>query len=781
MRSKPFIRMAILGSLLLAQCPLWAGDGAAVSKIQTVDFERHVAPLLLKHGCSAGSCHGAAEGQGGFRLSLFSFDPTLDFQAITASGTGRVDLVHPLESLFLTKPAQIVDHEGGLRFAKDSADFQLLSNWIKQGAVHRPGSGQLARLEFSQSSVVLTKEQPTTELQVHATFANGDREDVTRFAEFRVHDDAVATIDQTHIVHRGRAGDTVIVAVYAGRPVSTRVLSPRDGPRVASARASGNVVDRYINSRLDQLNMASSPLCDDVVFLRRLKLTTTGQLPTPNQIRDFQGNDQPDKRQRAIDAQLRDPLHAALWATRMCEITGSREVASSEMNADSRREEKWHAWFRERFQKNVPFDEVVRSVLTATTREDQSVEEFLSSSMEAAQKSLLNDATRYSHRKTLDLFWERPTINEAVATEAIAERVAAAFLGIRIECARCHKHPFDRWTQNDHRSFVNIFSQVRYGLAPELRVALADQLEHQRELATTGQPTSRIPAVRELFISADVYDLADRTSNAMLPPRPLGGADLISAGDRREEFARWLLNRENRFFVRNFVNRVWSVCFGRGLVEPVDAFSDANPPTHPELLEALAEEFLASGCNVRALETIILGSETWQRSSLTPASDPHESGSYARFSLRVLPADVLVDAISAAVGDLQSHAIEEPKFASGNETVQPYFETFSRPERKLTCDCERSSEPTLRQAMLLLSDPNLRKRIVTTTTDLRIDADHSNDQVIDELFLRALCRWPTDKERRVANKVVAESDDVASTMSDILWSLINTREFVTLH
>lgn len=757
-----------------------ADEHGSAPSTPTVDFERHVVPLLLKHGCSAGSCHGAAEGQAGFRLSLFSFDPALDYQAITASGTGRVDRDDPSKSLLLTKPSQIVDHEGGRKFAIDSPDFQLLSNWIKQGAIHQPGSGQIDGLELSPSPVILTHEQPTAKLQVFATYSNGDREDVTHFVDFRIHEDSVAAIDANHVLHRGRAGDTVIVAVYSGRPVSTRVLSPWPGPRVARDNKSGNLVDQHVESRLDQLNITPVPICDDAIFLRRLMLTTTGQLPTPDQIREFLRDDRPDKRQRAIAAQLRDPLHSALWATRMCEITGSRDVASSEFNAVSHREEKWHAWFRARFQRNAAFDEVVRGILTATTRETGSADEFLDGSIKAAQQNLLNDATRYSSRNSLDLFWQRPTVNEEVAIESIAERIAAAFLGVRIECARCHKHPFDRWTQSDHRSFVNIFSQVRYGLAGDLRMALADQLERQRELARTGQPTSRIPAVRELFISENVHDLTDRTSDSVLPPRPLGGPVLVSTGDRRDQFARWLLASENPFFARNAVNRVWSVCFGRGLVEPVDAFSDAVPPTHPEMLDALAKEFVTSGYNLRTLQATILGSDTWQRSSAF-GTDPQKSGSYSRFSVRVLPADVLVDAISTAVGDLQSRAVEEPKFASGNETIQTYFQTFSRPERKLTCDCERSSEPTLRQAMLLLSDANLRKRIVAANADLHVDENHSIDQIIDELFLRSLSRWPNDVERQAGRKTIEGSGDLNTAVAEILWSLINTREFVTLH
>lgn len=784
MRRLLLSRFVLFGaSAIVALSPLRAGEDAGrEAALEQVDFERHIAPLLLKHGCNAGSCHGATKGQAGFRLSLFGYDPTFDFQAITAPDTGRVDLTHPRKSLLLRKPARIVDHGGGERFAVGSPDFQLLFKWIRQGAVHHPGSGRVASLEISPSPVVLTSQQPEADLRVVATFVNGDREDVTRLAAFRVDEDAAAALDQDHVVHRRRAGDTVIVAVYAGRPVSTRVLAPREGPRaVPEPDSSGNVVDRYVEARLAELNIGPSPRCRDEVFLRRLMLTTIGQLPTPEQVRQFVRDDNPDKRLRAIERQLNDPLHAALWATRMCEITGSRDAGSGLFDAESRREEKWHAWFRARFERNIPYDELARAILTATTREGQTADEFLAGSKEAARQTLLKDEGRYAQRKTLDLFWQRPTVNEEVAIESIAERVAAAFLGVRMECARCHKHPFDRWTRNDHRSFVKVFSQVRYGLAPDLRVALADQLETQRKLAETGQPTSRIPKVREVFVTTTDHDLSTNDADAALAPRPLGGTALAGDGDRREQFTDWLLASNNRFFARSFVNRVWSVCFGRGLVEPVDAFSEANPPTHPELLDALAEQFLASGYDIRALEATILSSHAWQRSSQATATNRQDAHHSARFSLRVLPADVLVDAIAAAVGDLQTHAVEEPKRASHDDDVQLYFYTFSRPERKTTCDCERSSEPTLRQAMLLLSDEKLRARTDRAAARLSLDGDRSLDQTIDDLFLRSLSRWPSEQERQAARDYVQEQADSQSALADVLWGLLNTREFITLH
>ncbi len=776
---------AVVPIPLLAQSPKVQMDADPEPQVDVVDFERHVAPLLLKYGCSAGACHGAAEGQAGFRLSLFGHDPQFDFESITTTESQRIDRNNAEQSLLLQKSAKLVDHGGGERIRAGSGTYHLLLRWIEQGALHSPGSGRLASVEVMPARILLTDERQATKIQVLATYADGDRADVTEFSDLHVNDDAVASIQLGSLVRGSRTGDTILVASYAGRPASARILVPTSGSvrfrAVAGPESSASVVDRHVNARLEVLQVEPSPACSDEIFLRRLTLTTIGQLPSPDQIREFVRDTIPNKRQRAILSHLQNPLHAAMWATRMCEITGSRDTAAADLDESSRREQKWHAWFRARFEQNMRYDELVSAILTATTRDGKSADEFLASAIKSAGQNVLNDEARYAARESLDIFWQRPTTNESVATESIAERIAAAFMGVRIECSRCHKHPFDRWSQSDHHAFVNVFSQVRYGLPPDLRIAMADKLEQQRKLAGEGLPTTRVPAVREIFVTGHAHDLRDPRSLEVLPPRPLGGDVLGTANGRREEFVGWLVNTENPFFARNFANRVWSVYFGRGIVEPVDAFSAANPPTHPELLDELAAQFVDSGYDIRALEATILNSSAWQRSTLATESNRNDSFNYSRFSLRVIPADVLMDAISCTIGDVAARAVENPKFSSTNEDVQAYFGVFSRPERKLTCDCERSGEPTLRQSMLLLSDSKLRARIADMTTTPSVSTESPLEETVDELFLRSLSRWPDRDERQAALQYILDSKEQDQALADVLWSLINTREFVTVH
>lgn len=767
-----------------AQSPQSKIDHDLRPQIDVVDFERHVAPLLLKHGCNAGACHGATEGQAGFRLSLFGQNPQLDFRSITSAQSQRIDRNNASQSLLLQKSTALVEHGGGERFRTDSTEYKVLLRWIEQGVPNDPGNGELASLEVLPAKIVLTDDHPAAEIQVLATYADGDRADVTELSELHVNDGSVASLQSGLLVRTGRVGDTILVASYAGSPASARILVPAPGPARFAVETvlknSTSVVDRHVNARLAELNIEPSPICSDDIFLRRLGLTTIGQLPSPEQIREFVADKTPDKRRRAIENHLQHPLHAAMWATRMCEITGSRDTAAAGLDEPMRREQKWHGWFRARFEQNMPYDELVRAMLTATSRDGKTASEFLEQSIEAANRNVLNDETKYAAHKSLDLFWQRPTTNESVATESIAERIAAAFMGVRIECSRCHKHPFDRWSRSDHHAFVNVFTQVRYGLSPDLRIVMADKLEQQRELAEKGLAVTRVPSIREIFVAEHVHDLRDPISKSVLPPRPLGGEVLSTSKDRRREFTDWLVDEDNPFFSRNFANRVWSVCFGRGIVEPVDAFSGTNPPTHPELLDELAAQFVVGGYDIRAMEATILNSEAWQRSPLASDSNKNDSSNYSRFSLRVVPADVLVDAISCAIGDVSERAVEEPKVSSSNEDVQAYFAVFSRPERKLTCECERSGDPTLRQSMLLLSDSRLYARIVVMTKTLCANTDSPTEEMVDDLFLRSLSRWPNTDERQAALQYIRNSNDSGQALADILWSLINTREFVTI-
>ncbi|QDV41141.1 hypothetical protein Enr13x_09790 [Stieleria neptunia] len=752
--------------------------GEAAEPSSTVNYQRHISPLFSKFGCNAGACHGAAEGQGGFKLSLFGFDAAADYQAIIDQDAERV-AKSPDQSLLLLKPSGNLDHEGGTRFNVDSPSYELVKRWIREGAKNEV-LGALVELSIVPAQVNLSSTTPEADFKVVARFADDSRLDVTNVSKLHVLDDSLAKVDTSGRLTRIGNGDTSIIATYGGRSASAAVLLVDDPENTLRLEPPANEVDEWINRKLVRLQISPAEKTDDYAFLRRLYLIATGRLPTPIEIQSFVADSSGDKRSRAIDRVLVSPQHASLWATRMCEITGSREHLSSDAAVAEKQQRRWHEWFRIRFADNTPYDQIARSVLTATSRDRHAVGEFIRRCAETPTDVAL-DAASYAAKPTLDLYWARREANERVNLESLSERTAAAFLGVRMECARCHKHPFDRWTQNDHRSFANVFAQIRYGLSPELRSGLANALEERRASIAAGESPLRIPRIREVYVTDNrSANFRDATTMEVLKPRPLGGAPFEPEGDRREQFVQWLLQPDNPFFARNIVNRVWAFYFGRGITEPVDAFSASNPPSHPELLDWLEKDFVASGYDIRRLERMILNSNAWQRAATIATDRRNNSRNYSRFQVRILPAAVIVDAIADVAGDSDQRAVESPLFRPKTSGATEYFQVFDRPERVATCDCERSDAPSLRQTMLLLSDDTLlerlRKGIAEDFTHIRRDRKR-----VRQLFFTTLSRPPTRDERKTAMEYLSESEDRVEAVVDLAWSLVTTREFFTNH
>ncbi len=752
--------------------------GQAAEPSTTVNYQRHISPLFSKFGCNAGSCHGAAEGQGGFKLSLFGFDAAADYQAIIDQDAERV-AKSPDQSLLLLKPSGSLDHEGGTLFGVDSPSYELLERWIHEGATNEV-LGALVELSITPAQLKLSSAAPETDFKVVARFADDSRLDVTNVSVLSVLDDSVAKVDASGRLTRAGHGDTSIIATYGGRSTSAAVLIPDTAEHAPRLEPAANEVDEWINRKLELLQIVPAAKTDDYAFMRRLYLIAAGRLPTPIEIQSFVADSSVDKRSRAIDLLLASPQHARLWATRMCEITGSREYLSSEAAVAEKQQRRWHEWFRIRFADNAPYDQIVRGVLTATSRDQHSVSEFIRHCTETPA-DVTQDAESYANRPTLDLYWARRGTNERVNLESLSERTAAAFLGVRMECARCHKHPFDRWTQNDHRSFANVFAQVRYGLSPELRLGLANALEERRVRIATGESPLKIPRIREVYVTDNrSANFRDPTTTEVLKPSPLGDAPFDPARDRREQFVEWLLRPDNPFFARNIVNRVWAFYFGRGITEPVDAFSASNPPSHPELLDWLEKDFVASRYDIRRLERLILNSNAWQRAATISVDRRNGNRNYSRFQVRILSAAVIVDAIADVAGDSDRRAVDSPLFRPRNSAETEYFQVFDHPERVATCDCESSDAPSLRQTMLLLSDDTLLDRLrMGVAEDLAQTC--RNRKLVKQLFFTTLSRLPTRDERKTALKHLSESEDRVEAVVDLAWSLLTTREFFTNH
>ncbi|AMV17435.1 DUF1549 and DUF1553 domain-containing protein [Planctomyces sp. SH-PL14] len=770
-----------------------AGASADAEAIRTVDFERHVEPILGRLGCRAGACHGSFQGKGGFRLSLFGQSPTADHAAMAGDrGSKRVIVETPLESLILAKPSGRIEHEGGLRLPADSFEYEVLRRWIAAGAVHVSGRGELRELRLEPAVNGPLKRGESFGLRVMASFLDGETEEVTRFSEFRSRDETVATVDGRGTVNVVGHGGTSVQATYGGRFAHRSVSVPWPTAQPLPPRAKpANLIDVEIDRRLDELGLAASPPASDDEFLRRATIDLLGTLPAPADVRAFLADPSPLKRSAAIDRLLADPRRAVVWASKMCDVTGCNVDTMEEPAAlRPKRARMWHDWFRRRFADNVSYDELVRGVLCATSRGGVPIGDWVE--QEAARQAAAESKfeSDYAERDSLDLYWRRLRAEGTFSVEDHAELAASAFLGLRLHCARCHHHPYDRWSQRDFAGFAQTFSRIQFGSSTELRTEVMRQLDRRRQARAAGESLPPLVRVQEVYVAATPWQLVDAAAQADAPPQAPGGPLLAESADPREDLWRWLVRPDNPLFARSFVNRVWAKYFGTGLVEPVDDLSASNPATHPELFDRLATEFVRSGFDVAALERLILSSNAYQRSSR--AVDPSRPAGpwLAHAPVRSLPAETLLDALNAALETTEDFGAEVPPGSTAHEVApnrladarsQALFTLLGRGDRRSLCECDRESGPSIRRSIYLLSDERVLTKIREGRLARLLSASRSDDEILDEMFLATLSRQPNSGELSFLRSELAAAADRREALVDIVWSLLNTREFSTNH
>jgi len=773
--------------------------------LDMVDFERHVMGLFGKAGCNNGSCHGSFQGKNGFRLSLFGYEPQRDFAALTRDLLGRrINPGDPDSSLLLQKAAGTIRHDGGVRFSKNSWQYNIMREWIRQGGNWTKDSGKVVSLSMTPKEYIFCEIGKNVPVRVTAKFADGAQEDITSFCDFRIQDDAIATLSGIGQISAARPGDSGLAISYRGNVISARILVPTppkpgfEFPKIAEV----NFIDHEVLLKLRQLNVIPSELSGDGEFLRRVYIDAIGSLPSPEEVRTFLADGREDKRERKIDELLSHPLHAALWATKLSDITGNNTTAlENPQGLQTLRSQQWHEWLRKRVADNMPYDEIVRNILTATSRDGMKPDEWLEMVKKIDQKMAEKDsavafqgAGLYAERQSLDLFWRR---QQAVPIDQWGQKVAAAFMGVRLECAECHKHPSDRWTQNDYRAFANVFSQVTFAQnqfsSPEMK-KLADDLNKERR--GENAKNNNVNLVREMFVGAPGGRGAmnDVVTGKPLPPKaPLGPEFTHKSGkDTRVDLFEWLRSPDNPFFARSFVNRVWAHYTGVGLVEPVDDFSLANSPTNSRLLDALAKDFIDSKFDIRALEKRILMSRTYQLTAKANETNRFDKNNFARAYIRPMMAEVTVDVLNVALGVREAASrdvptdkriIEVGSSRLQNPNVAYALRIFGRPPRTTACDCERVSEPALPQTLYRMTDQAILTKLKDKNNRLAqlTKSKKSDDEILDELFLATLSRLPGENEKKAfAQHRKAESDRNA-VFVDTLWALINTREFVLNH
>ena len=807
-------------------------------------FSRHVVPLLSRLGCNAGNCHGAVQGQNGFRLTLFGAAPALDHDRLLRDQLGRrINLAEPEKSLVLLKASGRTPHEGGTRAAPGSPEYAVLRNWIAGGA-------RLDRLQASEvKSLTVTPAAHTAKagenyaLRVQATFADGSSEDVTALCTFESADKNVAEVDSTGRVTVAGIGDAPLIVRYRSQPVMASVLAPAQTPGAFPAVAANNFIDGHVLDKLRRLNIHPSEVCDDATFLRRACLDTTGELPTPDEVRAFLADKNPNKRAKKIDELLDRPGYAALWATRfsdLLKVSGYNGNYALSEPVESRRV---YEWLRARFKENTPYDQLVERILTATSREGRSQEEWLQEVMALAEENARRtpDLDVYAHRKTLDLYWQREGATGVKGTL----QVAHAFLGLRLECAQCHRHPHDIWQQDDLLSFANFFMAVKgagypdaKALPPQFAEMMkkgpndAKQLREQAKKLTDKLKDKGLPAEEADKLKVEAASLemkartmengpkrfgtevftSDRTTPASVSSplgtqkseqhRLLGAAQSsrpAKGEDPRQMVVDWLKQADNPYFARAIANRIWAHYFGRGIVDPADQLSPLNPPSHPELLAALADGFVKSKYDLKWLHRAVLNSRTYQLSCQPNDTNKSDRRNYAYFYFRRLPAEVLVDAINHATGGSEQYpaelclpanarAIEVAGVTGmGNERASMAFafQVFGRPLRNpsIQCDCERDTGATMVQTLYLANHPAVREKINKPEGRLaQIVKGHADDgRRIEELYLWTLSRPPTRAEAQTCLEYIKDSPSPQKGLEDVLWSLLNTRAFILNH
>ena len=764
------------------------------------DFQRHIIPLIGRLGCNGRACHGSFQGRGGFSLSLFGYDFAADHRALTGpakSAAGRrITPASPASSLILQKATLAVDHEGGQVLLPGSWQHHLLQRWIAAGAPAAQQERTIQTLDLEPKLLRWSAVGSQAAVTVHAIWSDGLREDVTCLTRFRSNNDAVASVDASGLVTATAFGETHLIAFYDNAVAAIPVISvdtSRSQPPWPADPAAGTI-DKLVNQRLKSLQLVPSAICTDAEFLRRVSIDLTGTLPTPDEVRQFLNEPDPsgDKRGRKIDELLQRPAMAAWWATKLCDFTGCNPAQQSELGQELA--EQWYMWIYERLRQNQPWDELAADILLATSREaGQSWSQY------AAQTSGYfreQQPASFSERRTMPHFWSRRTL-EKPTDKALS--VAHAFLGIRLQCAECHKHPWDQWTKEDFRQFSQFFEPVQFGLADDART------EYRQLASATGMRNSSgdqgTAVTPELLAKAktgqvipwrEVY-VSHRTAASTLPLLRTGNITVQPDQDPREPIAHWLKDPANPWFARAFVNRVWASCFHMGIVDPPDDLNPANPPSNPELLDWLAAEFIRQNYDLRWLLREITRSAAWQRSCLPNSCNAEDRRNFSRAVPRRLPAEVVYDGLKqvlAAPDQQQQVRSDLTRRAVGHLSMRMAgtwaMHVFGKPERAVACDCERVNQPSLLQAVFLQNDPLIHLALEESGWLLEIrklESTNEQQQIdwIEEAWLRTYGRLPIDQERQRALTHLKNAKTPGEGLEDLLWSLLNTKEFLLNH
>lgn len=700
-----------------------------VSAEEPVNFVTEVVPILTKSGCNSGACHGAQHGRGGFRLSLFGFDPQFDYDQIVRSNEGRrVVVSEPERSIVLAKPSLVMEHGGGERLKLTGAHYEKVRQWLADGAPEPTGKEPtVTKLEVSPTSRVMEPNQQQ-QLTVTVIWSDGRREDVTTTALFDSLNDAVAGVTAAGLVTAKAVGETHVMVRFAGNAVVMQVSLPFAKLTNFPAIPANNFIDEKLIAKWKQLGLLPSPLATDAEFLRRLYLDAIGTLPTPEEVRAFVTDKSADKRVKAIDTVLNRPEFVDWWSLKWGDLLRIDRTAMQEKGMWS-----FHNWVRAQLRDGKKVDEFVRDIVTA-------------------EGSTFTDgpANFYKTGRNAD-DW--------------AETASQVFLGVRVQCAKCHTHPFEKWTQADYYGLAAFFVRVGQKNSQEFGIFGRESVLY---LLPTGE--ARHPR-----------------KGGIVKPKPFDGPEMEDEFDRRKKLADWMTAPDNTLFARNVVNRFWGYLMGRGLVEPLDDMRATNPASNPELLDALAADFVKSKFDLKHLLRTIFASRAYQLSSAVTDGNKADGSNthFTRFTVKRLTAEQMADALDFATGTrekyigvpLGTRAIQLP-----DTQYRSYLmDTFGRPARQITCECERTTKPNIAQALHLLNGDFLNKKIADKTGRIEKLTTAKTAAAIEELYLVTLSRSPSADELAKAEGWVKSAPSVKEGLQDLLWVLVNSKEFLFNH
>jgi hypothetical protein len=715
---------------------------ATFARSEEVNFRTDVMAVLSKAGCNAGGCHGNATGKGGFKLSLRGQDPDLDWLALAREQGGRrVNLIEPQNSLIILKPTAGIAHEGGQRFAKDSPEYNILLRWLKDGARDTGADGpKLTKLTVTPGEGVLVEPASEVRLRAVAKFSDGTERDVSRMAVFEPNNfGAKVSIDG--LVSREKFGETTVLVRFLGKQTAVPIaFVPARPGFVWNNPPVNNFVDEAIFKKLRTLRMNPSDLCDDAMFIRRASLDLLGLVPGANEVRAFVADTAPDKRAKLVDRFLERGEFADFWALKWADLL---KIEARQLDQQGVR--VFHDWIRDSIAKNKPMDQFARELLAA----------------------------RGSTFQNPPANWWRANRDPIIR----AESTALVFLGTQLKCARCHNHPFERWTQDDYYNWASVFARIDYKVSGDKRDDKNDQHEFK------GDQT--------VFITAKGSVINARTGEPATPRFLGAGAPKIGPGqDELTALADWLPH--SPMFARMQVNRVWFHLLGRGLVDPVDDFRASNPPSHPELLEALVKDFVDHHYDLRHLIRTIMNSRAYQLRAEPNDTNADDESNYSHAIVRRLTAEQLVDSMSKVLGaplaieglptgTRLAQAPEGRKFYHPLTTQLDLFSaTFGKPPRLIASECERSNDTTLPQAFQLISGPLVQGLLTRggNVIDQLLSSGKSDREILQELFWTALSRAPGAPELEQTSAYLAKAKDRRHACEDVTWALLNSKEFV---